>query len=66
MPLADPSPEVRAEQIAVSDTVAEWSLRTTLERRTLTAPWIEVVYRKLDEAGRTQPELGRPFLRRAA
>ena len=66
MPFPDPSSAVTAEQIANSTRVGEWSSYTTAERRTLTGPWIEVIYRKRDEVQRCQPKLDLRFMERAA
>ncbi|HUS04900.1 MAG TPA: class I SAM-dependent methyltransferase [Bryobacteraceae bacterium] len=49
MPFADVSQRIFAEQTGISDAVAAWSSTTTLECGTLTGPWIELVYRKLEE-----------------
>jgi hypothetical protein len=66
MPLPDPAADVRARQIAASARVARWSTRTTADRRDLTGPWIEVIYRKTDGTGRGRMPLSCDFLERAA
>ncbi len=49
MPFADITRRIRQEQTAVSRAVAGWSSATTTETGTLTGPWIELVYRRLEE-----------------
>jgi SAM-dependent methyltransferase len=49
MPFADITRRIRQEQIAVSQAVAGWSSATTREAGMLTGPWIELVYRRLEE-----------------
>ncbi len=48
-PFADLTSEVEREQTRISRAVERWSTRTTKQLVTLTGPWIEVVYRMVDE-----------------
>jgi SAM-dependent methyltransferase len=66
MPVADPRQDVRRQQTAVSRRVAAQSSRATRRRGALTGPWIELIYRKIDEAGKGRPCPGSRFLKRAA
>ena len=69
MPFADVSTRVHNEQIAISEAVAAWSLQTSKSSGTLSGPWIELVYRRIDEvpaaAGPVRPTHMR-FLKRAS
>lgn len=65
MPIADLSTNTQSQQIAVSDRVSRWSTRTTAERRVLTGPWIEVIYRKREQVERRRPSIDLQFLERA-
>jgi 2-polyprenyl-3-methyl-5-hydroxy-6-metoxy-1,4-benzoquinol methylase len=49
MPFADITRRIEEEQTGISRGVAEWSSATTQEHDTLTGPWIELVYRRLEE-----------------
>ena len=48
MPFGDISSRIFAEQTGISRAMQQWSSTTTLNCGTLTGPWIEVVYRKLE------------------
>jgi SAM-dependent methyltransferase len=70
LPFADPNERVLSEERAVSRAVEQWSARKAARQVALSGPWIEMVYRKVEEP---QPALEVPvspvdprFLRRAA
>jgi SAM-dependent methyltransferase len=66
-PFADLTSDVEREQKRVSQAVRSWSTRTTKQLVTLTGPWIEVVYRMVDEdeIPRVSRKIDLRFLERA-
>jgi SAM-dependent methyltransferase len=71
MPFADLTRRIDSEQKSISAAVADWSTRTTVESGTLTGPWIEMLFRKVEDPVRTRSRLPRRridtrFLERAA
>jgi SAM-dependent methyltransferase len=49
MPFADLTGRIRSEQANVSENLADWSPAVSLDAGTLAGPWIELLYRKLEE-----------------
>ncbi len=70
MPFPEITDRIAREQPLVSEHVAAWSRTTTQEHGTLTGPWIEMVFRKVDQPVRIQRlsrrRIDLRFLRRAA
>ena len=67
MPFPDLKEKAREEQCENSRKVGRWSIRTTNKAGSLTGPWIEMAYRKLERPARLREgALDGRFLARAA
>jgi SAM-dependent methyltransferase len=69
MPFADLSTRIHDEQTAISEAVAAWSSPASQSNGTLSGPWIELVYRRIEEVQSTATpdrHVDRHFLKRAS